>query len=629
MPVTGLPPPTVTAGGVHASRPLLDFGDMRGWNVIVIGGGHAGLEAAWAAAKFARTALLVGNPATIGRMPCNPAVGGPGKSQLVFEVQALGGLMGRLADDTAIHTRVLNASKGPAVQSLRVQNERDAYAERAQDVLLGHPGIDVVRGEAADLEPDGHGGWFVVTTDGRRLSARSVVIAAGTFMRGVTWYGRHSRPEGRQGEPPSRFLSEPLARAGHHLKRYKTGTPPRIRADSVRFSNLLEIPADPHPRGFTGRPGPRAAESPTWQTHTTPETHRLIQENLHESPMYAGDIEGLGPRYCPSIEDKVVRFAHHDRHLLFVEPDGVQTSEVYLQGFSSSLPPALQDRLVRTLPGFEAAVIQRYAYAVEYDVVDSTELTLNLESRLLPGIFTAGQINGTSGYEEAAAQGLVAGTAAARRSLGLEELQISRETSYLGVLLDDLVFKGSDEPYRMMTSRVEHRLIVRQDNADERLTALGVKLGLVDEDTQQAVRAKYCRVAEGIRRLQAQRVQGQTGDVWLRRPDFTLEDVEALGFILPPLSSEEREAVAIRVKYAGYIERAERQRVAENRARELSLRGVEFHRITALSNEAREKLERVQPLNVEQATRIPGVRHADISALLVYLRRRSDVSRET
>ncbi|MEW6421021.1 MAG: tRNA uridine-5-carboxymethylaminomethyl(34) synthesis enzyme MnmG [Deinococcota bacterium] len=602
---------------------------MRGWNVIVIGGGHAGLEAAWAAAKFARTALLVGNPATIGRMPCNPAVGGPGKSQLVFEVQALGGLMGRLADDTAIHTRVLNASKGPAVQSLRVQNERDAYAERAQDVLLGHPGIDVVRGEAADLEPDGHGGWFVVTTDGRRLSARSVVIAAGTFMRGVTWYGRHSRPEGRQGEPPSRFLSEPLARAGHHLKRYKTGTPPRIRADSVRFSNLLEIPADPHPRGFTGRPGPRAAESPTWQTHTTPETHRLIQENLHESPMYAGDIEGLGPRYCPSIEDKVVRFAHHDRHLLFVEPDGVQTSEVYLQGFSSSLPPALQDRLVRTLPGFEAAVIQRYAYAVEYDVVDSTELTLNLESRLLPGIFTAGQINGTSGYEEAAAQGLVAGTAAARRSLGLEELQISRETSYLGVLLDDLVFKGSDEPYRMMTSRVEHRLIVRQDNADERLTALGVKLGLVDEDTQQAVRAKYCRVAEGIRRLQAQRVQGQTGDVWLRRPDFTLEDVEALGFILPPLSSEEREAVAIRVKYAGYIERAERQRVAENRARELSLRGVEFHRITALSNEAREKLERVQPLNVEQATRIPGVRHADISALLVYLRRRSDVSRET
>ncbi|EYB67088.1 tRNA uridine 5-carboxymethylaminomethyl modification protein GidA [Deinococcus phoenicis] len=602
---------------------------MSGWNVIVIGGGHAGLEAAWAAAKLARTALLVGNPATIGRMPCNPAVGGPGKSQLVFEVQALGGLMGRLADETAIHTRVLNASKGPAVQSLRVQNERDAYAERAQDVLLGHPELDVLRGEAADLEPDGRGGWFVVTTDGRRFQARSVVVAAGTFMRGVTWYGRHSRPEGRQGEPPSRFLSEPLARGGHVLKRYKTGTPPRVRADSVRFADLLEIPADPRPRGFTGQPGPRATESPTWQTQTTPETHRLIQENLHESPMYAGDIEGLGPRYCPSIEDKVVRFAHHDRHLLFVEPDGTQTSEVYLQGFSSSLPPALQDRLVRTLPGFESAVIQRYAYAVEYDVVDSTELTLNLESRRLPGVFTAGQINGTSGYEEAAAQGLVAGTAAARRAAGLSELQISRETGYLGVLLDDLVFKGSDEPYRMMTSRVEHRLIVRQDNADERLTALGFELGLVDGATRQRVREKYARVEEGIRALETQRFQGQPGDALLRRPEFTLADVEALGLTLPALLAEEREAVTIRVKYAGYIERAERQLAAESKARDLNLAGVDFAGIGALSTEAREKLMRVRPTTVEQAARVPGVRHADISALLVYLRRSPPVSRET
>jgi len=601
---------------------------MSGWNVLVIGGGHAGLEAAWAAAKFARVALLVGNPATIGRMPCNPAVGGPGKSQLVFEIQALGGLMGRLADETAIHTRVLNASKGPAVQSLRVQNERDAYAERAQEVILGHAEIEVLRGEAADLEPGGQGGWWIVTTDGRRFQARSVVIAAGTFMRGVTWYGRHSRPEGRQGEPPSRFLSAPLARAGHVLKRYKTGTPPRVRADSVRFADLLELPADPQPRGFTGQPGPRATESPTWQTHTTPETHRLIGDNLHESPMYAGDIEGRGPRYCPSIEDKVVRFAHHDRHLLFVEPDGIQTSEVYLQGFSSSLPPALQDQLVRTLPGFEAAVIQRYAYAVEYDVVDSTELTLNLESRCLPGVFTAGQINGTSGYEEAAAQGLVAGTAAARRALGLPELHISRETGYLGVLLDDLVFKGSDEPYRMMTSRVEHRLIVRQDNADERLTDLGSQLGLVDEATRETVQAKYARVSAGIRALQTQRVQGQPGDVWLRRPEFGLEDVEALGITLPDLSPAEREAVAIRVKYAGYIERAGRQLVAEAKAQELSLAGVDFSTLSVLSNEAREKLGRSRPLTVAQAARVPGVRHADISALLVHLRRQEGVSRE-
>ncbi|WP_221090088.1 tRNA uridine-5-carboxymethylaminomethyl(34) synthesis enzyme MnmG [Deinococcus aquaedulcis] len=601
---------------------------MSGWNVLVIGGGHAGLEAAWAAAKFARVALLIGNPATVGRMPCNPAVGGPGKSQLVFEVQAMGGLMGRLADDTAIHTRVLNASKGPAVQSLRVQNERDAYAERAQDVIFGHPNIEIVRGEAADLESDGRGGWLVVTTDGRRLGARSVVVAAGTFMRGVTWYGRQSRPEGRQGEPPSRFLSAPLARAGHVLKRYKTGTPPRVRADAVDFAALLEIPADPQPRGFTGTPGPRAAESPTWQTHTTPETHRLIQENLHESPMFAGDIEGLGPRYCPSIEDKVVRFAHHDRHLLFVEPDGVQTSEVYLQGFSSSLPPHLQDALVRTLPGFERAVIQRYAYAVEYDVVDSQELTLNLESKLLPGVFTAGQINGTSGYEEAAAQGLVAGTAAARRALGEAEQFIGRETGYIGVLLDELVFKGSNEPYRMMTSRVEHRLLVRQDNADERMTPLGHTLGLVDDAALAQVQAKYARVQTGVAALEGQRVQGQTGDAWLRRPEFSLADVEALGVTLPELSGAEREAVEIRVKYAGYIRRAQQQLRAEDRSRDLSLDGVDFSAVAALSNEAREKLGRAQPRTVEQASRISGVRHADISALLVHLKGQA-VSRET
>ncbi|MFC4640105.1 tRNA uridine-5-carboxymethylaminomethyl(34) synthesis enzyme MnmG [Deinococcus hohokamensis] len=601
---------------------------MSGVDVMVIGGGHAGLEAAWAAAKLARVALLVGNPATVGRMPCNPAVGGPGKSQLVFEVQALGGLMGRLADDTAIHTRVLNASKGPAVQSLRVQNERDAYAERAQDVIFGHGGIEIVRGEAADLESDGRGGWLVVTTDGRRLAARSVVVAAGTFMRGVTWYGRHSRPEGRQGEPPSRFLSAPLAHAGHVLKRYKTGTPPRVRADAVNFAYLLEIPADPQPRGFTGQPGPRATQSPTWQTHTTAQTHRLIQENLHESPMYAGDIEGLGPRYCPSIEDKVVRFAHHDRHLLFVEPDGVETSEVYLQGFSSSLPPHLQDQLVRTLPGFEQAVIQRYAYAVEYDVVDSTELTLNLESRLLPGIFTAGQINGTSGYEEAAAQGLVAGTAAARRALGLPERFFERESGYLGVLLDDLVFKGSDEPYRMMTSRVEHRLLVRQDNADERLSGLGHELGLVTGDELARVTAKYARVRAGLEALERQRAQGQAGAAWLRRPELSLADVEALGIVLPALDAAEREALEIRVKYAGYIDRAQRQLQAEQHAQTLSLRGVEFGRIEALSNEAREKLSRHQPQTVAQAARISGVRHADVSVLLVHLKQQR-VSRET
>lgn len=601
---------------------------MGDWDVLVIGGGHAGIEAAWASAKLCRTALLVGNPATIGRMPCNPAVGGPGKSQLVFELHALGGLMGRLADATAIHTRVLNASKGPAVQSLRVQNERDSYAECAQDIILGHPTLEVLRGEAADLEPGGDGGWTVVASDGRRFQARSVVIAAGTFMRGITWYGRQSRPEGRQGEPPSRYLSSPLSRAGHVLKRYKTGTPPRVRADAVDFSALLEIPADPAPRGFTGQPGPRATESPTWQTHTTAKTHGLIQANLHESPMYAGDIQGRGPRYCPSIEDKVVRFAHHDRHLLFVEPDGIQTSEVYLQGFSSSLPPHLQDQLVRTLPGFESAVIQRYAYAVEYDVVDSTELTLQLESRIMPGVFTAGQINGTSGYEEAAAQGMVAGLSAARRSLGLETYSFERDCGYLGVMLDDLVFKGSDEPYRMMTSRVEHRLLARQDNADERMSAVAKQLGLIGAAQHAVVKEKYRRVSEARTLLTRQRHQGQTWEAWLRRPELTLLDVEAMGLELPGLTLPEREAVEIRVKYEGYIRRSEVQRASEERAHQMELGSLSYHTVEGLSLEAREKLNRHAPTTVAQASRIPGVRHGDVSALLVHLKRHP-VSRET
>lgn len=598
----------------------------RVWNVLVIGGGHAGIEAAWAAAKFAPVALMLSNPSTIGRMPCNPAVGGPGKSQLVAEVTALGGLMGTLADETAIHTRMLNLGKGPAVHSLRVQDERDQYAERAQEYILGNPNIHVIRAEAADLMPVGEE-WQVVATDGRTFAARSVVVAAGTFLRAQTWYGRHTREEGRQGESPSRHLSNPLAAAGHRLKRYKTGTPPRIRADSVNFSAILEIPADLQPHTFSGHVGPDAARSPTWQTHTTTGTHRLIRENLHESPMFAGDIAGLGPRYCPSIEDKVVRFAHHDRHLLFVEPDGVQTSEVYLQGFSSSLPPHLQDHLVRSLPGFDRSVIVRYAYAVEYDVVDSTELTLNLESRLMPGVFTAGQLNGTSGYEEAAAQGLVAGTAAARRGLAMDELFVSRETGYIGVLLDDLVFAGSDEPYRMMTSRVEHRLLLRQDNADLRLLDLGKELGVISGAQGAVTTEKYARI-EGVRqRLSSRRIKDRTGEEWLRRPEVDRDVLASLGYDTSSLTREEWESLSVQTKYGGYIARAQRQIVSEFRARESSLQGLDFQLVSALSNEAREKLSRTRPHTLAQASRIPGVRHADITNLLIHLRHHGRVSR--
>ena len=594
---------------------------MTTFDVLVIGGGHAGIEAAHAAAKFGITALMISNPTTMGRMPCNPAVGGPGKSQMVAEIHALGGLMGLLADDTAIHTRILNASKGPAVHSLRVQSERDQYAVRAQEYVLGNSSIEILRAEAADLEKVGQF-WEVLTTDGRRYLSRAVVIAAGTFMRGLTWYGRHSRAEGRQGEPPARFLSVALERAGHQLKRFKTGTPPRVRSDSVRFTDLLEIPAEVPAHTFSGREGPNARKSPTWQTQTTPETHRLVLENIHESPMYSGDIEGLGPRYCPSIEDKIVRFSHHDRHLLFVEPDGVETSEVYLQGFSSSLPPHLQDLLVRTLPGFEQAVIQRYAYAVEYDVVDALELTLNLESRLMPGVFTAGQINGTSGYEEAAAQGLVAGTAAARQAVGLEQRYLERSSSYIGVMLDDLTLKGTDEPYRMMTSRVEHRLLVRQDNADERLSKFAFETGLIGEAELEQTQNKYQRIARAEKELTQQRFQGITGESWLKRPEMKLEDVLMLGISLEtPLGRTELESLEIRVKYAGYIKRSEEQLESERKYGDRSLEGVDFHSIVSMSNEAREKLTKASPLTVSQAARVPGVRMGDITTLLVHLRK--------
>jgi tRNA uridine 5-carboxymethylaminomethyl modification enzyme len=593
-----------------------------GYDVVVVGGGHAGLEAAWAAAALGvRVALVTVNPERIGMMPCNPAVGGPGKSQLVAELVALGGLMGRAADAAAIHTRVLNRSKGPAVQSLRVQVDRDLYALKAQEILAERP-IAVVRGEVASLWVEGGRLLGVRTVDGRGIPARAVVVAGGTFLSGVVWYGRKPRPAGRQGEPPARFLSQSLKAVGHTLRRFKTGTPPRIRADSVDFSELSLVPPEVPPGSFTGRPGPYADRLPTWQTRTTGRTHRLILENLHLSPLYAGDIEGIGPRYCPSIEDKVVRFADKESHLLFVEPDGLATSEVYLQGFSSSLPPELQEEMVRSLPGFSRAVIQRYAYAVEYDSLDPTELTRGLQSRLLPGLFSAGQVNGTSGYEEAAAQGLLAGLNAARYALGLPEVHLGRETGYIGVMVDDLVGRGTDEPYRMMTSRVELRLLCRADNADERLVPLAVAWGLRPREDLERVRAKYARVEAELRRLEALRVDGVSGLQWLRRPENTYEALLERFPSPTPLSPEEREQVEIRAKYAGYIERQEKLREKMRDLEALRLpEGLDYPRVPGLSREAVEKLSRFRPRTLAEAARVPGVRDSDLTALLVHLRR--------
>jgi len=594
------------------------------FDVVVVGGGHAGLEAVAAAARLgARVALVTGDPARIGLMPCNPAVGGPGKSQLVHEIEALGGWMGRLADAAAIHTRVLNRSKGPAVRSLRVQTDRDAYAAAARAAVDAEAGVAVVRGEVVALEHERGRLTGVRTADGRVLRTPAAVLAAGTFLRGRIWYGLQSRPAGRQGEPPARHLSQALEALGHRTIRLKTGTPPRILRRSIDFAPLEEVPPDDPPGSFTGRPGPHAAALPTWTTRTHPGTHRLILDHLDASPLYAGAIAAVGPRYCPSIEDKVVRFADKDSHLLFVEPDGLETSEVYLQGFSSSLPPAVQERMVRTLPGFERAVIQRYAYAVEYDAFDPTDLSPGLMSRHLAGLFLAGQVNGTSGYEEAAAQGLVAGVNAARFAAGLGEVALAPDEAYIGVLVDDLVTRGVDEPYRMMTSRVALRLLLRGDNADERLVPKAAAWGLRPAADAERVAAKYARVRAELERLQGLRIEGVPAAVWLRRPGANLAEAWRRAGPPPvPLSREEAEQVEIRAKYAGYIERQARERA---RAGELAAYPIpaelDYRTVHNLSREAVEKLSRRRPANLAEASRIPGLREAEIAALLVHLSR--------
>jgi len=600
------------------------------FDVIVVGGGHAGIEAAHAAAKLGcSVAMVLPNADKIGLMPCNPAIGGPGKSQIVYELHALGGVMGQLADETAIHARTLNASKGPAVQSLRVQNERDGYASAARALIESTPGIAIIQGEVASLLDMEKSVTGVSLTDGRNLLAPSVVLCTGTFLAGVVWYGKQQREAGRQGEAPARHLSESLRATGHKLLRFKTGTPPRIRSDSVDFSLLETVPADDPPSSFTGKPGKRVTNSPTWLTHTTPTTHQLIEENLEHSAMYGGEIDGQGPRYCPSIEDKIVRFSDKDRHLLFVEPDGIETSEVYLQGFSSSMPPFLQDDMIRTLPGFEKAVIQRYAYAVEYDSVDPTQLSKTLMSKRLNGLFSAGQINGTSGYEEAAAQGFIAGVNAARNAMGDELVTVARHRGYIGVLVDDLVQWGIDEPYRMLTSRNEYRLLHRQDNALERLSPIGHAWGLVSDEQLQSVLSVEARVQQEVERLKSTHHEGKLASKLLCRPKMSYKDVEGLiGVSDAALTPSEMKKVEILVKYEAYIKRSQKELETRRSYDKMSLKGLDYSKLQSLSFEGKEALLNFQPETLGAAQRLRGVRDSDVTAILVQLKAKI-VSRET
>jgi tRNA uridine 5-carboxymethylaminomethyl modification enzyme len=610
------------------------------YDVVVIGGGHAGCEAAHAAAKLgANTLLLAVNLDTIGAMPCNPAVGGPGKSQLVKELDALGGVMGLAADATYLQMRTLNMSRGPAVQSLRAQSDKREYSGWMKRFMESLANLTLRQGMVKELVVENGRVAGVRLAFGDEIKARAVVLSAGTFLEGTIWIGRETMPAGRAGEFPALGLSSFLKALGFEMGRLKTGTPPRIDGRTIDYSNLLVVPGDEKPQFFSFLDERLERDQlPCHQTRTTERTHEVIRNNLHESPMYSGMIHGVGPRYCPSIEDKVVRFADKESHSLFLEPEGRSTYEVYLQGCSTSLPVAVQHEIVKSLPGLEHASMIRPAYAVEYDYMPAIQFDHSLMAKGLKGFFAAGQMLGTSGYEEAAAQGLIAGINAARYLSDEEPFTLSRSSSYIGTLIDDLVTKEIAEPYRMMTSRSEYRLLLRQDNADARLTSLGRAIGLVDDHRWDIFEAKYGAIKAERQRLVKTRVQPDeawsaalapfeeqmkqaiTLEELLRRPRIPYALIEQMA----PASNECKFAwaaeIETEIKYQGYIER-QRNQVAQLEKLDGVRLPSDFNYATLenLSKEAREKLNRIKPETLGQAARIAGVSPADVSVLLVSL----------
>lgn len=613
------------------------------YDVIVIGGGHAGAEAANAAAKMGlETLLLAVNLDTVGAMPCNPAVGGPGKSHLAKEVDALGGVIGIAADATYIQLRMLNMSRGPAVQSLRAQSDKREYSVWIKNYLETLPNLTMRQGMVKKFLVNQNKIEGVELAFGEQVFATSVVLCAGTFLEGTIWIGKETQPAGRAGEFPAIGLSDCLRSLGFNMGRLKTGTPPRIDGRTIDYTNLPIVPGDENPQFFSFLDKrPVREQIPCHQTRTTLKTHELILANLQESPMYSGMIHGVGPRYCPSIEDKVVRFADKESHSFFLEPEGRDTYEVYLQGCSTSLPVHIQHQIVASLPGMENARVVRPAYAVEYDYLPAVQFNHALMAKDLEGFFAAGQILGTSGYEEAAAQGIMAGINAALYAKGLDPLILSRSSSYTGTLIDDLVTKDLGEPYRMMTSRSEYRLLLRQDNADQRLTPIGRVIGLVDDYRWDLFNKKQESMQIEMKRLSSTRIQPQeqveavlaqfgetlkqscTLEELLRRPKVTYKAVDELAPAQGETEFAFKQELETDIKYAGYIERQKSQIDQLEKLDRVKLPlEIDYQELRHISKESREKLNRIRPETLGQASRIGGVSPADISVLMVHLETR-------